>query len=124
MRWNSSRLWWVPEMTVMTTLDWTRVCDLVDILPMGARTLPAAKGEIAIFRCSDDSVFAVLNRCPHRQGPLSEGIVHGHQVTCPLHSWVIDLENGEAVAPDIGCAPKIPTRVVDGAVWLALGSND
>ena len=103
----------------MTTLDWIRVCALEEIPRLGARTLPAPKGEIAVFRCSDDSVFAVLNRCPHRQGPLSEGIVHRHAVTCPLHSWVIDLENGEAVAPDIGCAPKIPVRVADGVVFLA-----
>ena len=102
----------------MTTLDWIRVCALEEIPRLGARTLPAPKGEIAVFRCSDDSVFAVLNRCPHRQGPLSEGIVHGHAVTCPLHSWVVDLENGEAVAPDIGCAPKVPVRVTDGVVFL------
>ena len=102
----------------VTTADWVRVCDLDDILPMGARVIPAHKGDIAVFRCGDDRVFAVRNRCPHKQGPLSEGIVHGHRVACPLHSWVIDLENGEAVAPDIGCTPKIPVRVVDGAVWL------
>ena len=103
----------------MTTLDWTRVCALEEIPRLGARTLPAPKGEIAVFRCGDDSVFAVLNRCPHRQGPLSEGIVHGHSVTCPLHSWVIDLESGEAAAPDIGCAPKLPVRVTDGVVFLS-----
>jgi len=106
------------------TKDWTRVCAVSDIQPLGARTLPTPKGEIAVFRCSDDSVFAVINRCPHRQGPLSEGIVHGHRVTCPLHAWVIDLENGEAVAPDIGCAPKIPVRVIDDAVWIELALVD
>ncbi len=111
-------------MSTMTTLNWTRACTLDEIPRLGARTLPAAKGEIAIFRCSDDSVFAIINRCPHKHGPLSEGIVHGHRVTCPLHSWVIDLENGEAMAPDVGCAPKIPTRLDDGVVWLALGAHD
>ena len=102
----------------MVAAIWTRACALEDIPRLGARTLSAPKGEIAVFRCSDDSVFAVLNRCPHRQGPLSEGIVHGHSVTCPLHGWVIDLVNGEAVAPDIGCAPKIPVRVSNGDVWI------
>ncbi len=107
-------------MEAMTELTWVRVCALADILPLGARTIPHRKGEIAVFRCGDDSIFAVLNRCPHKQGPLSEGIVHGHRVACPLHSWVIDLESGEAVAPDIGCTPKIPTKIEDGAVWLAV----
>lgn len=107
-------------MNTMTELTWTRVCALGDIPPLGARTMPARKGEIAIFRCADDSVFAMLNRCPHKQGPLSEGIVHGHRVACPLHNWVIDLENGEAVAPDVGCTPKIPVKVEDDAVFLAL----
>lgn len=101
-------------------MTWVQVCHLTDILPLGARTIPARKGEIAVFRCGDDSVFAVLNRCPHKQGPLSEGIVHGHRVACPLHSWVIDLETGEAVAPDIGCTPKIPTKVENGVVFLGV----
>jgi nitrite reductase (NADH) small subunit len=104
----------------MAEQEWVHVCALADIPRLGARTLPMASGEIAVFRCSDDSVFAVRNRCPHRQGPLSEGIVHGHRVTCPLHSGVIDLENGEAMAPDIGCAPKIPVRVTDSEIWLVL----
>ena len=108
----------------MVAAIWTRACALEDIPRLGARTLPAPKGEIAVFRCSDDSVFAVLNRCPHRQGPLSEGIVHGHSVTCPLHGWVIDLVNGEAVAPDIGCAPKIPVRVSNGDVWIEYSRQD
>lgn len=103
-----------------TMIGWVEICRLDDIVPRGARVVPAAKGEIAIFRCSDDSVFALHNRCPHKQGPLSEGIVHGHHVACPLHSWVIDLESGEAVAPDIGCAPKLPVKVIEGAVWLKI----
>jgi nitrite reductase (NADH) small subunit len=101
--------------------SWTRICAVSDIPKLGARRLPAAKGEIAIFRAADDAIFALHNRCPHKQGPLSEGIVHGHSVTCPLHSWVIDLQSGEAVAPDVGCAPTLPVRVEDGEVWLALG---
>lgn len=101
-----------------TAIDWIRVCSVEDIVPLGARVLPRAKGDIAVFRCRDDAIFALLNHCPHKQGPLSEGIVHGHQVTCPLHGWVINLNSGEAVAPDIGCVPRIPVRVADGFVWL------
>ncbi len=102
----------------VTTLNWVQICKLDDILPLRARVIPAAKGEIAIFRCSDDSVFALRNRCPHKQGHLSEGIVHGHRVACPLHGWVIDLESGEAVAPDNGCTPRLPVKVEDGVIWL------
>lgn len=101
-------------------MTWVRICALDDILPLGARTIAAPRGEIAVFRCGDDSVFAVLNRCPHKQGPLSEGIVHGHRIACPLHGWVIDLETGDAVAPDTGCTPKLPVKVVDGAVFLGV----
>ena len=104
----------------MPATNWIQVCRLNEILPLGARIIPAPRGEIAVFRCGDDSVFAVRNRCPHKQGPLSEGIVHGHRVACPLHNWVIDLETGEAVAPDIGCTPTIPTKVVDGVVFLGV----
>ena len=102
-----------------TEPTWIEICRLDDILPLGSRIVPATKGEIAVFRCADDTVFALLNRCPHKQGPLSEGIVHGHEVTCPLHGWVIDLERGEAAAPDVGCVPRIPVRVTGGVVWLA-----
>ena len=102
----------------MTATDWIRVCRLDDIVPLGARVLPVARGDIALFRCRDDSVFAVLNRCPHKQGPLSEGIVHGYQVTCPLHNWVIDLATGQAVAPDRGSTACFAVKVEDDLVWL------
>ena len=99
--------------------EWIQLCRLDDIPVMRARIVPGFKQEIAVFRCSDDRVFALINHCPHKQGPLSEGIIHGHAVTCPLHGWVIDLESGHAAEPDIGCVPKIPVRVTDGTVWIA-----
>jgi nitrite reductase (NADH) small subunit len=98
---------------------WIEVGHIDDIPRLGARTITLGKNRIALFRTNDDHVFAVHDRCPHRNGPLAEGIVHGHQVTCPLHNWVIDLESGEAVAPDMGCTPTLPVRVEDGAIWLA-----
>ena len=102
----------------MARNEWVEICALADIPAQGARVVPWAGGDIAIFRCRDDSVFALRNLCPHKQGPLSEGIVHGHAVTCPLHNRVIDLASGEAVAPDTGRTPKIPVRIVNGAIWL------
>ncbi|HXP96510.1 MAG TPA: nitrite reductase small subunit NirD [Telmatospirillum sp.] len=102
-------------------VDWIDVGHLDDIPRLGARTVATAQGEIALFRTGDDNVFALHNRCPHKAGPLSEGIVHGHKVTCPLHNWVIELESGAAVAPDVGCAPKLPVKVEEGRIWLQLG---
>lgn len=99
---------------------WVDVCALEEIERQGARVVAAPGGDIAVFRTLDDAVFALLDRCPHKGGPLSQGIVHGHAVTCPLHNWVIDLGSGEAAAPDNGCTPRIPVRVQDGRVLLAL----
>ena len=100
--------------------EWIEVGRFTEIPKLGSRLVTTTKGPIAVFRSGDDEIFALHNRCPHKNGPLSEGIVHGHSVTCPLHNWVIDLESGEAVAPDIGCAPTIPVKVVEGVVWLEI----
>lgn len=100
---------------------WIRVCRLDDIPVQGARVLErAGQGDIALFRTAGDGVFAVLDRCPHKGGPLSQGIVAGDTVTCPLHGWNIGLATGEAHAPDAGCVQKFPTRVQAGEVWLSL----
>lgn len=97
---------------------WTEIGSLADIPKQGARVVDTPKGPVAVFRTADDFVFALYNRCPHKNGPLSEGIVHGHKVTCPLHNWVIDLENGEAVAPDRGCTPSLPVKLIKDRVWI------
>lgn len=102
------------------TMTWTAVAMLADIPRLGSRVVHTANGDVAIFRCADDTLFAVDDRCPHKQGPLSQGIVHGHSVTCPLHNWVIDLASGEALAPDIGCVKRTPVKLEGGRVLLAL----
>ena len=76
------------------------------------------KGDIAIFRNSDDDIFALHDKCPHKGGPLSQGIVHGKTVTCPLHSWNISLQSGEAQAPDVGCTRSFSVKVEAGEVFL------
>lgn len=81
---------------------WQKVTTVDEIPVLGSRVIQAAVGQIAIFRNSEDAVFAVLDKCPHKGGPLSQGIVHGKSVTCPLHSWNIDLSTGCAIAPDEG----------------------
>jgi len=101
------------------------VCAVTDIPPLGARVLARPddpRGNVAIFRTGDDRVFALADRCPHKGGPLSEGIVHGDRVTCPLHNWSIALGSGAAIAPDEGCAARYEVRVEDGRVYLALDS--
>jgi nitrite reductase (NADH) small subunit len=100
--------------------DWIKIGRVEDIPRLGARTIHAEKGDIAVFRARDDEIFALYNRCPHKGGPLSEGIVSGKVVVCPLHSWTIDLATGEATAPDEGCTRPVESKVTDGEVWLKL----
>lgn len=100
--------------------NWIEIGKLDDIPRLGSRVVENSGEEIAIFRTADDHVFALRNRCPHKNGPLSEGIVHGHKVACPLHNWNIDLASGEAVAPDKGCVRRHEVMVENGQVLLAL----
>lgn len=99
--------------------QWKLVCPLEDIPQLGSRIVrPEKGGDIAVFRAADDSVFALHDKCPHKGGPLSQGLVHGHKVTCPLHSWNINLEDGHAVAPDVGTCGKFEVKVEAGQVYL------
>lgn len=99
-------------------MNWIQVGHLADIPQQGSRVIKTSTGEIALFRSVDDQVFALDNRCPHKEGQLSQGIVHGRRVTCPMHNWVIALETGEAIAPDTGCAHRHEVRVTHGVVFL------
>lgn len=101
-------------------MDWILIGTLTDIPRLGARTVETLAGQVAVFRTSTDEVFALMNRCPHRGGPLSEGIVSGRKVACPLHNWVIDLNTGEADAPDEGCTDKLPIRLAGSEIFLGL----
>ncbi len=103
-------------------MNWLDICALDEINPLGSRVVAGPKGDIAIFRAADDLVFALDDRCPHKGGPLSQGLIYGKRVACPLHNWQIELESGEAVAPDQGCAHRHPVRVENGRVLLGLDS--
>jgi len=100
--------------------QWLEIGNVEDIPKLGARVVNTVDGDIAVFRTADDKIFALLDKCPHKGGPLSQGIVHGNKVTCPLHNWNIDLETGEAIAPDEGCAGYFKTNVKDGKVFIAI----
>ena len=102
---------------------WIEICALDEIPARGSRVVRSARGNIALFRTVEDEVFALDNRCPHKGGPLSEGIVHGRHVTCPLHNWVIGLADGEATGADKGCARHFPVKLEGGRVFLNLRMN-
>ena len=98
--------------------NWIDIAALDDIPQRGARVVKTADGCVAVFRTAEDEVFALNNACPHKAGPLAEGIVHGRSVTCPLHNWVISLETGAAQGNDEGQVATYPARVVDGRILL------
>ena len=100
--------------------DWKKLCPLDEIPRLGSRVVAMEGGDIAIFRTADDEVFAMHDKCPHKGGPLSQGIVTGTTVTCPLHGWKVGLEDGEVVAPDVGCVHSFSVKRVGDDVWIAL----
>ena len=101
--------------------NWKLICKLQDIPPLGSRIVrPEKGGDIAIFRNAEDEVFALHDKCPHKNGPLSQGLVHGRRFTCALHGWNIGPEDGQAVAPDFGSCNRFEVKVEGGEVFLAL----
>ena len=99
--------------------EWKKICLVSDIPVLGSRRVARPQGmDVAVFRNSEDQVFAVLDRCPHKGGPLSQGIVFGTSVACPLHNWTIGLADGCASSPDEGCVQTFAVRVDAGTVLL------
>ncbi len=98
--------------------NWIDIAGLEDIPQRGARVVKTALGCVAVFRTASDEVFALDNACPHKAGPLAEGIVHGRSVTCPLHNWVISLETGMAQGADKGRVATYPARLEQGRILL------
>ncbi|HEU4459878.1 MAG TPA: nitrite reductase small subunit NirD [Methylibium sp.] len=100
-------------------MSWVAICKLSDIPVLGSRRVARPAGvAVALFRNADDEVFALLDRCPHKGGPLSQGIVFGTSVACPLHNWQIGLADGCAKAPDEGCTPAFACKLDGGEVFL------
>ncbi len=97
---------------------WIQVAAIEDIPILGARVIQAKETRIAIFRNTENEVFALEDRCPHKGGPLSQGIVHGTTVTCPLHAWNINLDKGCALEPDEGCVKTYELKVEASLIWL------
>ena len=102
-----------------SAIEWVAVCRIDEVPLLGARRVARVVGlDVAIFRVAEDRVFALLDRCPHKGGPLSQGIVFGESVACPLHNWTIGLSTGEAAAPDEGSTPRFAVLLDDGVVYL------
>ncbi len=102
--------------------NWLDIGALDSIPVQGARVVKTAKGCVAVFRPTAETAFALEDRCPHKAGPLSQGIVHGNAVTCPLHNWVISLETGAALGADEGQVRTYPLRIVGGRLLLDVGA--
>jgi nitrite reductase (NADH) small subunit len=103
----------------MNNVTWTPICRVDEIPVLGSRRVARERGlDVAVFRNGAGEVFALLDRCPHKGGPLSQGIVFGSSVACPLHNWTIGLCTGQAAAPDEGCTPKFSVKLEDGTVYL------
>jgi nitrite reductase (NADH) small subunit len=112
-----------PQADQNSETGWRYVCKLDELPVLGSRVLARSEGEggnIAVFRNDRDAVFALLDKCPHKGGPLSQGIVFGERVACPLHNWSIELKSGDAVAPDAGCTKRFPVKVFAGKVFIGL----
>jgi len=99
-------------------MAWKEICPLTDIPKLGSRVVRTSTKEIGVFRTETDSVFAINNLCPHKKGPLSQGIVFGETVQCPLHNWRINLVSGKAEEPDEGETTCYPTKIENGIVFL------
>ncbi|MBL0727021.1 nitrite reductase small subunit NirD [Piscinibacter sp. HJYY11] len=98
---------------------WTLICTVDDLPPLGSRRVTRPNGApVAVFRAHDDRIFAILDRCPHKGGPLSQGIVFGTNVACPLHNMSIGLDDGRVKEPDEGCVPTFAVRVDAGSIYL------
>lgn len=108
----------------MATESWIEIGQVSDIPKLGARVVRTQEGDIAVFRTADDEIFALRDKCPHKGGPLSQGIVHGKRVACPLHDWKIHLDSGQAAAPDEGCAARFPITVENGKIMLSLTPDE
>ncbi len=104
-------------------MTWTLIGSITDIPRRGARCVDTPAGRIAVFRTAEDRIFALEDHCPHKGGPLSQGIVHGTAVTCPLHNWVISLETGKALGADQGSVRAIPIKVEGDKLFMAMRSE-
>jgi nitrite reductase (NADH) small subunit len=109
--------------SLMSDRLWYAVGVISDLPRLGSRVVVTPRGDIAVFRTADDRIFALHDSCPHKHGKLSQGIMHGAHVTCPLHNWVIGLADGQAQEPDEGCTRTVPVRLDGERILLAIAAS-
>lgn len=110
----------MTEEALMIKQKWVCVGNVADIPVLGARVVNTSSGDIAVFRNNKDEIFALADKCPHKGGKLSQGIVHDRSVTCPLHNWVLGLDDGQAKGPDTGCATRFPVKLQGDEILISL----
>ena len=102
----------------MQEAHWTKITRTENIPFHEGRPVQVEGEELAIFNLGDRFV-TIENQCPHKGGPLCDGIVSGTTVVCPLHGWRFDLNSGMAVRASLpACVKTYPTRVEDGIVLV------
>lgn len=99
--------------------DWIDIGLVRDVPFRGSRIVSTGRGDIAVFKAFDGNIFALWDKCPHKGGPLSQGIVNGHSVTCPLHNWIVALDTGEVKGPDKGCAHKVELMIEGERIYMS-----
>ena len=106
----------------MNAIRWVRVTPIGNVPPREGRAVLIGEHELALFNLGGE-FLATDNECPHKGGPLCDGIVTGTSVVCPLHAWKVNLATGEVERPAHGkdhCVTTYPTRVADGVVLIGL----
>ena len=93
---------------------------VADLAPGRAAEVTVAGQPVALFNV-DGTFHALVNRCPHRGGPLGQGFVEGQQVSCPWHNWTFDLTTGENVASADLKVARYEVKVEDGQVLVKVG---
>ncbi len=107
---------WPPVTTIPHRID----LGPVGFIPPGeGRAFVVKDKTIAVFRQRDSRLFATDNACPHRGGPLADGIAGGGKVICPFHAWKIDLETGRCQGEDV-TVRTYPVREVGGRIVVEL----
>jgi nitrite reductase (NADH) small subunit len=102
------------------------VANISDITERRSRTVLLGETEVAVFKLSTGEIKAIENKCPHKGGKLSEGIVCDHHVFCPLHDWKINLNDGRVQQPDEGCVTsfRVEVDVQTGEISISLDDDD
>jgi nitrite reductase (NADH) small subunit len=101
-------------------MKWHKVCKVADIKPKTSQKITAGELTLALFHLTDGRFMTIEDRCPHQDGPLSDGIITGSIVTCPLHNWRINLISGETLPPDCECIKTYKTKIERDEVWVEL----